>query len=82
MAIFHSHLQIIARCEGKSAIAAAAYRSGDKLTNGYDGETHDYGRKGGIVHSKIFLPEFDPRGYADRNTLWNAVEKIEKQRNA
>jgi ATP-dependent exoDNAse (exonuclease V) alpha subunit len=82
MAIFHSHLQIITRGIGKSAVGAAAYRSGDKLTNEYDGETHDYGRKGGIVHTKIFLPEFSPRDYADRNTLWNAVEKIEKQKNA
>jgi hypothetical protein len=82
MAIFHSHLQIITRGIGKSAVAAAAYRSGGKLTNEYDGETRDYGGKGGIVHTEIFLPEFAPREFADRNTLWNSVEKIEKQKNA
>jgi hypothetical protein len=69
MAIFHSHLQIITRGEGKSAVAAAAYRRGDALFNEYDGEAHDYGRKGGIVHAEIFLPEFAPREYADRNAL-------------
>jgi hypothetical protein len=82
MAIFHSHLQIITRGIGKSSVGAAAYRSGDALFNEYDGTSHDYGRKGGIIHTEIFLPEFAPREYADRNTLWNAVEKIEKQKNA
>jgi ATP-dependent exoDNAse (exonuclease V) alpha subunit len=82
MAIFHSHIQIITRGIGKSSVGAAAYRSGDKLYNEYDGVTHDYGRKGGIVHTKIFLPAFAPCEYADRNILWNAVEKIEKQKNA
>jgi hypothetical protein len=42
MAIYHLHLQIITRGAGKSAVAAAAYRSGEKLTNEYDGELHDY----------------------------------------
>jgi hypothetical protein len=82
MAIFHSHLQIITRGIGKSSVGAAAYRSGDKLHNEYDGVTYDYGRKGGIVHTEIFLSELAPREYFDRNTLWNAVEKIEKQKNA
>jgi ATP-dependent exoDNAse (exonuclease V) alpha subunit len=82
MAIFHSHLQIITRGIGKSSVGAAAYRSGDKLYNEYDGVTHDYRRKGGIVYTEILLPEFAPREYSSRNTLWNAVEKIEKQKNA
>jgi hypothetical protein len=82
MAIFHSHLQIITRGDGKSSVAAAAYRSGEKLTNDYDGIVHDYTRKGGVVHSEIFLPVNAPREFSDRSTLWNAVEEIEKQCNA
>jgi uncharacterized protein YpuA (DUF1002 family) len=82
MAIYHLHLQIITRGEGKSAVAAAAYRSGETLTSEYDGVTHDYTHKGGIVHTEILLPANTPAGYADRNALWNAVEKIEKQKNA
>ena len=44
--------------------------------------THDYTRKGGIVHTEILLPDHAPAEYADRAVLWNAVEKIEKAKNA
>ena len=46
----HFPVSIIKRSEGRSAVAAAAYRSGTKLTNEWDGLTHDYTRKGGVVH--------------------------------
>ena len=78
MAIFHSHVQVIRRGKGKSAIAAAVFRTGETIQSEYDGMTHDHTRKGGIVHTEIILPEHTPREYTDRATLWNAVEKIEK----
>ena len=46
------------------------------------GITHDYTRKGGVVHTEILLPDHAPTEYADRAVLWNAVEKIEKAKNA
>ena len=61
---------------------AAAYRAGETITNVYDGITHDYTRKGGIVHTEILLPDNAPAEYADRAILWNAVEKIEKAKNS
>ena len=73
MAIYHCSIKIISRGKGKSAIAAAAYRSGEKITNEYDGEVHDYTRKGGVVHTEILLPENAPAEYSDRAILWNAV---------
>ena len=83
MAIFHLSIQIISRGKGgKSAVAAAAYRAGEKITNERDGMIHDYTRKGGIVHTEIFLPEHAPREYADRAVLWNTVERIEKAKNS
>jgi hypothetical protein len=82
MAIYHLHMQIISRGSGKSAVAAASYRSGDALTNEYDGTPFDYSRKGGIIHSEILLPTNAPAEFADRSTLWNAVEKIEKASNS
>lgn len=82
MAIYHCSIKIISRGKGKSAVAAAAYRSGENLTNEYDGITHDYTRKGGVVHTEILLPDHAPAEYADRAVLWNAVEKIEKAKNA
>lgn len=82
MAIYHCSIKIISRGKGKSAVAAAAYRSGETLTNEYDGITHDYTRKGGIAYTEILLPDNAPREYADRSVLWNAVEKTEKAKNA
>ncbi len=82
IAIYHCSIKIISRGKGKSAVAAAAYRSGEKLTNDYDGTTHDFTRKGGVVHTEILLPDNAPREYADRSSLWNAVEAVEKSKNA
>ena len=65
-----------------SAVAAAAYRSGEKITNEWDGMIHDYTRKRGIVHSEILLPPNAPPDFQDRGTLWNSVEQIEKACNS
>ena len=78
----HIPVSIIKRSEGRSAVAAAAYRSGTKLTNEWDGQTHDYTRKGGVVHAEIMLPAHAPPEFADRYTLWNSVEQIEKARDS
>ena len=82
MAIYHCSIKITSRGKGKSAVAAAAYRAGEKIINEYDGMTHDYFQKGGIVHTEILLPECAPVEYSERAVLWNAVEKIEKTKNA
>ena len=63
-------------------MAAAAYRSGEKLVNEWDGLTHDYTRKGGVVHTEIMLPAHAPPEFQDRSTLWNSVEEIEKSSTA
>ena len=88
MAIYHLSIKIISRGKGKSAVAAAAYRSGEKITNEYDGVIHDYTKKGGITHTEILLPDHAPKEYKDcqsgslRSTLWNAVEKVENAKNS
>lgn len=82
MAIFHCPIKIIQRSKGKSAVAAAAYRSGTKLTNEWDGLTHDYTRKGGIIHSEIMLPTHAPPEFSDRSILWNSVEQVETSKNS
>ena len=63
-------------------MAAAAYRAGEKLYSERYGETSDYTRKRGIVCSGILLPAHAPPEYTDRQTLWNAVEKNERRRDA
>lgn len=82
MAIYHCTCKIISRGQGRSAVGAAAYRSGEKLYNEYDGIEHDYTKKGGVVYSEIMICENAPKEYQDRQTLWNAVEQIEKSSKA
>jgi len=79
LAIYHLHVSIVSRSTGRSAVAASAYRAGEKIKNERDSITHDYTRKSGVVHSEIMLPENAPREYFNRSILWNAVEKSEKR---
>ena len=82
MALFHLNVTQIKRSKGQSAIAAAAYRAGEKLYSEYYGEISDYTKKRGVICSEILLPNHAPREYSDRQTLWNAVEKAECGKNA
>ena len=78
----HIPVKIVKRSEGRSAVEAAAYRSGTKITNKWDGQTHDYTRKRGVVHTEIMLPLHAPPEFQDRSTLWNSVEQIEKAKDS
>lgn len=82
IALFHFHVTQIKRSAGQSAVASAAYRAGEKLHSEYYGEDSDYTRKGGVICSEILLPSHAPPEYADRETLWNAVEKAERGKKA
>jgi len=82
MAIFHLTIQVITRGKGKSAVAAAAYRAGERITNEYNGYTSDYTKKTGIVHTEILLPDNAPTSFKDRATLWNSIETFEGNSNA
>lgn len=79
---FHFSVNIISRGKGKSAVASAAYISGEKIKNEWDGVTHDYTRKQGVISKEIFLSDHAPKEYKDRKTLWNSVELFEKNSNA
>ncbi|MDK8277082.1 MAG: MobQ family relaxase [Peptoniphilus duerdenii] len=79
---FHFSVNIISRGKGKSAVASAAYISGEKIKNEWDGVTHDYTKKQGVISKEIFLPDHAPKEYKDRKTLWNSVELFEKNSNA
>lgn len=82
MAIYHLSVKIGSRAKGQSAIAAAAYRSGSRLTDHETGVVSDYTNKGGVVFSEIALCQNAPAEYADRQTLWDAVHEIENAKNA
>ena len=78
----HNEITIVQRSQRQSAVAAAAYQSGEKLFCEYDQQVKHYPEKRGIVHNEILLPANAPLEYADRNILWNAAEAVEKQWNS
>ncbi len=82
MAIYHLSVKIGGRAKGQSAIAASAYRSGEKLKDYETGLTSDYNRKQRVVCCGIALCKNALAEYANRETLWNAVHKIEKSKDA
>lgn len=82
MALYHYSLNHVKRSEGHTAIAAAAYRSGEKLYDRYYGEVQDYTKKGGVIMSEILMPDYVPERLADRETLWYEVENHENRKDA
>lgn len=77
MAIYHLEAKVVSRGAGRSAVAASAYLSCSRLYNDYDGIQHDYTKKQGLVWQQVFLPEYAPQEWKDREQLWNDVEEVE-----
>lgn len=82
MAIYHLSAKVIGRAAGRSSVAAAAYRSGERLRDERGGVEHDYSRKGGVVHAEVLAPPNAPDWMRDRDRLWNAVEAVERRKDA
>lgn len=89
MAIYHLSAKPISRSSGRSAVASAAYRAGERLANKRDGITHDFSRKQGVEHAEIMLPEpvagtmgVNAEWAKDRSALWNAAEFAENRKDA
>jgi hypothetical protein len=82
VAIYHLSVKVISRAGCRSSVAAAAYRTAGRLMDNRQGLEHDYSRKRGVVHSEIIAPENAPDWMRDRDQLWNAVEAVEKRRDA
>lgn len=81
MAIYHFSAQVISRGKGQSAVAAAAYRSGDRLMDERTGESKYY-RREIMPESMILAPAHSPEWVYDREKLWNEVESAEKRKDA
>lgn len=83
MPIPHLNIRIVQRSKGSSAVAGAAYQAGEKLFSEYDQKNKDHRRKQKeVVYTEIMLPANAPPEYADRETLWNSAEEVEKQWNS
>lgn len=77
MAIYHCSIQNISRSDGRSIVACAAYRAGEKLECETYGKTQDYTRKTGIEYTQIFAPDEANPDLLNRQNLWNQVEQSE-----
>jgi hypothetical protein len=82
MAIYHMTTKNISRSGGGKAIASAAYRSGEKLSDRVSGESYDYTRKRGVIYSEIIAPPGAPEWARSRESLWNEAEAAEKRKDA
>lgn len=79
---YHLSVNVISRSSGRSAVACAAYRSGQSLKDWRYGKTHDYSPRRGIPESGISAPLISPAWVFDREQLWNRVEELEKRKDA
>ena len=82
MAIYHLRASVISRSSGRSATAAAAYRSGTEIEDRRTGRSFDYAAKRGVEHTEILAPDHAPDWVSDRSELWNRVEESETRKNS
>ena len=81
MASYHLSVKSVSRATGRSAPAAAAYRTATRIENERDGLVHDYTRRGGVEDAFLVVPK-DAAWAQDRSALWNAAEGAEKRKDA
>lgn len=79
---FHCSVEPIGRSAGRSVVAAAAYRSGERLHDERTATTHDYTRRSGVESAFIVAPAHAPAWAHDSAKLWNAAEAAERKSNA
>src|SRR6478609_1154505 len=79
MAIYHFQMKTVSRSQGRSATAAAAYRSGERIEDERTGLVHDYSKRSGVLMAEVVLPD---GGTVEREALWNAAEGAEKRCNS
>lgn len=78
----HFDVKIISRKAGQSAVAAAAYRSGENLYDSRVNKRFNYTNRDRIPHTEIMLPGHEPDWASHREQLWNQVEAKEKRKDA
>lgn len=82
MAIYHLRASVISRSAGRSATAAAAYRSAERIEDRRTGLSFDYSKRGGVERTEILAPAHAPDWASDRAELWNRVEQAETRKNS
>jgi hypothetical protein len=78
---YHCSVKGVGRAAGRSVVAAAAYRSGERLADEITGKTADYRARGGVVETFILTRNDAPAWAHDRERLWNEAERAETRAN-
>lgn len=80
MAIYSVQVKSVSRGGGRSATAAAAYRTASEVIDYRTGTIHDYSRRRGVDHVSMHLPAgVEPLTTED---LWNRAELAENRKNS
>ncbi|WP_375600390.1 Ti-type conjugative transfer relaxase TraA [Devosia sp. Naph2] len=92
MAITHFTPQIISRAEGRSVVAAAAYRHCARMEIEREGRSADFSNKPDLAHAEFSVPVDAPawvktivtdlRPAQCSETFWNRLEAFEKRADA
>lgn len=92
MAIYHFESQVISRGDGRSAVAAAAYRHAARMAFEREDRVADFSNKRHVAHSEFMAPEDAPDWLASMmegrsaaevsEAFWNRVEDFEARRDA
>jgi hypothetical protein len=79
---YHCRMSVIGRSAGRSAVAAAAYRLGDRLREEETERTHDYTRRHGVLTGFTVAPEGAPDWAYDPEQLWNQAHAADRRSNS
>lgn len=83
MAVYRCEVKTLRRADGRSAVAAAAYRSAERLRDQQSGRTFDYRRRApGVAYREVMAGRDAPEWARQRSALWNAAERAENRRNS
>ena len=82
MAIYHFSVKVVSRGAGQSAVASAAYQSGETLYSKIDEETKNYPNEERVDHTSILAPEKTPEWVSNRGALWNQAELAEMRKDS
>ena len=82
LGLYHLHIKNISRADGRSVVAAAAYRAGESLPNDAEQGESDFSRRGNVTHTEILTPAGAPDWMQNRAALWNAVEAVETRKDS
>ena len=81
MTIYHLSLKEMRRSQGRSSVAAAAYRLGEKMKDERIGKTFNYSKKSGILDKFFILPN-GAKNFQNTSHFWNEAERSENRKNS